>query len=150
MTPLQWSSFLFYRAHMLRIILTAMPLTNYRTFSAYSYPNIDHQGWIRELFLQPLSLDGPRSQAGRAAQVPAPPPFVEISGPQSLLRSQPSSEPGHLLTAAFASTGRASALDRSWEPPLLWWVLGICPRDNHRDDCIALYPWYIMSSLNFH
>jgi hypothetical protein len=33
---------------------------------------------------------------------------------------------------------------------VIYKLLGVCPRGYHRDDCIALYPWHIMSPLNIH
>jgi hypothetical protein len=47
-------------------------------------------------------------------------------------------------TRAYVSHTRPTA------PRLSASVLGVCPRCYHRDDCIALYPWHIMSPLNIH
>jgi hypothetical protein len=51
----------------------------------------------------------------------------------------------HVL--AIDGTHVLARVPRHMQGPIM---LGVCPRGYHRDDCIALYPWHIMSPLNIH
>jgi hypothetical protein len=53
----------------------------------------------------------------------------------------------HVATSGSSCRGKATNEEARWPSDE---VLGVCPIGYHRDDCIALYPWHIMSPLNIH